>query len=596
MKSISAVRHLMELAPESVPPLRQSVLFAAAAALFYPIPIFMAWLIYRGLNTGNASVGALIILFTVAVSAIVLGVRCRAKCTVLAHKASFTFGTKVCATLMGHLGKVPLHWFAKRSTGELKKVLKHDVELIEHFIAHHISDSIACVLLPLFCILALFFVDARLSLVILSVAVLAISVHYITMNLIKTTTLNDEYFKTVAVLHSDAVEFIHGMQDIKIFNKTKESYRRMNGAIEDLKRVQGVIQEVFLRRSMYFLTITSMPFVIVAIVGAYLYKFGSVQLDVVLLFIMAGWISFVPLARMPRFITFLWKAGMGYQGMKQLLDEPVEERGDVKYKSDMVPDLRVENLSVSYDGKPVLHDISFEARASTITAIVGPSGSGKSTLVSALAGMESLSSGKIAVAGHALNEFAAEELGKLMALVFQRPFIFSGSVRENLCLGVEDASQEQIEAAARMVQCDKLIADLPNGYDTLIGSGGDVHLSGGQRQRLALARMALRNAPVVLLDEASAFVDPESEEAIQKGLSQFLKDKTVLVVAHRLSSIAHADNIIVLDKGVIAESGTHASLLEQNGVYSRLWDAWQTTRSWQLCSPETTHRSGNADD
>jgi ATP-binding cassette subfamily B protein len=145
-----------------------------------------------------------------------------------------------------------------------------------------------------------------------------------------------------------------------------------------------------------------------------------------------------------------------------------------------------------------------------------------------------------------------------------------------------------------MVQCDKLIADLPSGYETLIGSGGDVHLSGGQRQRLALARMALRNAPIVLLDEASAFVDPESEEAIQKGLSLFLKNKTVLVVAHRLSSIAHADNIIVLDKGVIAESGTHASLLEQNGVYSRLWDAWQTTRSWELCSPGTTQRSGGA--
>lgn len=182
-----------------------------------------------------------------------------------------------------------------------------------------------------------------------------------------------------------------------------------------------------------------------------------------------------------------------------------------------------------------------------------------------------------------------------MALVFQNPFIFSGTVRENLCLGLDNPSQEQIEAAARMVQCDKLIKSLPNGYDTRIGSGGEVHLSGGQRQRLALARMALHNAPVVLLDEASAFVDPESEEAIQKGLSNFLKNKTVIVVAHRLSSIAHADNIIVLDKGAIAESGTHAELLQQNGVYSRMWDAWQTTRSWELCSPSEKNSSGGKD-
>ena len=594
MSGICAIRHLMKLAPESVPPMRQAVFFAAAAAFFYPIPIFMAWMVFRSLQNGTSN-SLLALFFAIATIAIILVFICRARCTAFAHKASFIFGTKICAVLMDHLGKIPLHWFSNKSTGELKKILKHDIELMEYFIAHNISDSIACVLLPILCICILFFINTTLSFVILSIIIIAIYIHYITFKLMKNTTLNDEYFKTVSILHSDTIEFIHGMQDIKIFNRTNESYRRMDDAIKNFKKIQIDIQKVFLHRCMYFLTITAMAFVITAIAGAYLYKSGYIQLDIMLLFIMVGWISFVPLTRMPRFITFLWKAGVGYHGMKQLLDVPEEVRGDRKYDSSIVPDLRVENLSVNYDDKPVLKNISFEASASAITAIVGFSGSGKSTLVAALAGMERLSSGRITVGGIDLQEFASGELGKLMALVFQNPFIFSGTVRENLCLGLDNPSQEQIEAAARMVQCDKFIKSLPNGYDTRIGSGGEVHLSGGQRQRLALARMALHNAPVVLLDEASAFVDPESEEAIQKGLSNFLKNKTVIVVAHRLSSIAHANNIIVLDKGAIAESGTHAELLQQNGVYSRMWDAWQTTRSWELCSPSEKNSSGGKD-
>lgn len=594
MSGISAIRHLVSLAPESVPPLRRAIIFAAAAAVLYPVPIFMAWMIFRNLQHGNAGGGLMVVFFAIAATATVLVSMCRARCTAYAHKAAFAFGTQICAILMDHLGKIPLHWFSQKSTGELKKTLKHDVELMEHFIAHNISDSIACFLLPVLCIFALFWVNAELSFIVLLIMVLAILVHIVTMRRMKSTSLNDEYFSAVKMLHSDTVEFIHGMQNIKIFNKTKKTYRRMSEAINNFEKIQGAIQDAFLRRSIYFLTITSMPFVAMAVTGAYLYKSGSIQLDIVLLFIMMGWISFVPLARMPRFITFLWKAGVGYQGMKQLLDEPEEVRGTRTYDNSLVPDLKVEGLCVEYGGNQVLHNICFEAPASAVTAIVGPSGSGKSTLVAALAGMERISAGRVTVGGIELREFAASELGRLMALVFQRPFIFSGTVRENLCLGLGDPLPEEIEAAVRMVQCDEFIADLPKGYDTRIGSGGEVHLSGGQRQRLALARMALRNAPVVLLDEASAFVDPESEEAIQKGLSGFLKNKTVLVVAHRLSSIANADNIIVLDGGVIAESGTHDVLLQRNGVYSRMWDAWQTSRSWDLCASAVVENGGGS--
>ena len=209
--------------------------------------------------------------------------------------------------------------------------------------------------------------------------------------------------------------------------------------------------------------------------------------------------------------------------------------------------------------------------------------------------MERLSSGRITVGGIDLQEFASGELGKLMALVFQNPFIFSGTVRENLCLGLDNPSQEQIEAAARMVQCDKFIKSLPNGYDTRIGSGGEVHLSGGSASGWPWPAWLCIMPRLFCLMRPALLSIPKARKAIQKGLSNFLKNKTVIVVAHRLSSIAHADNIIVLDKGAIAESGTHAELLQQNGVYSRMWDAWQTTRSWELCSPSEKNSSGGKD-
>jgi ATP-binding cassette subfamily B protein len=358
----------------------------------------------------------------------------------------------------------------------------------------------------------------------------------------------------------------------------------MQKAVENFRGMQKIVLGFFASQWASFVTVIAMPFAFLAGVGAYLHVTDDLPLADFVLGLMLGSVSLVPLQRLSRFMAFAMQAGLGWQSICSILTLPADEQGTRTREEIRDADVTVTDCVVSYGGRQVLHGISFTATTGMVTAIVGPSGSGKSTLAAVIAGMEKAESGSIAIGGIDLRDFSAKEKAKTISIVYQQPFIFSGTVADNIRLGMENVTREDIETAVRMTACDNLIASLPNGYDTVIGSGGDVHLSGGQRQRIALARMALRNAPIILLDEATAFADPESEAAIQQGLALFMKRKTVLVIAHRLPSIAGADRILVLDQGRIAERGTHAELLRMNGVYARMWAAQQTTRGWTIRS------------
>lgn len=588
MSFFQPVKWLFSMAPEAWPLLLRSVFLACLAALLFPIPIFMAWFVMQQFITQNTITSLPFIPCLIAIATIAISSFCRTKSSILAHKAAFSLGTGMCTAGIEHLGKLPMHWFSTHSSGELKKILRHDIEQIEGFIAHNITDGMAALLLPIISIIALFFVDVVLALLMLALMVFAIMIHVKSIKMIKESSINEDYYNSLTMLHSDAVELVHGMQDIKIFNRSAKSFSRMQNAIQHFKKMQSVICTTFVRRWAYFLTVLTMSFGILGIAGAYLHLYMHTPLENILLFLMLGSTCFMPLARLVRFVTYYWRSAMAYTSIKNLLDTPTEICG-IRARDEMSSsDITIEGLCASYAGKSVLHDINFIAKAGTVTAIVGQSGSGKSTIAAVLAGMEKPDAGRILAGGIPLQDFAPSELTKVMSIVFQQPFIFSGTVAENIALGVPNASIDDIKRAANMVQCQNLIDVLPKGYETLIGTGGTVHLSGGQRQRIALARMALRNTPIVLLDEATAFADPESELAIQEGLSEFLAQKTVLVIAHRLPSIAKADSIIVIDEGRIVERGRHDELMAQGHVYARMWEAYTTARSWMLSTDKNT--------
>ncbi len=561
---------------------------AALGALMLPVPIVMVWKLFVQFHSPQGDVALwppILTAFTAIVAYSVLTVTASA----YAHKAAFGLSTFISTTLVEHLGRVPLHWLANVSNGELKKIVSHDVEQVESFVAHNMTDFVSAVTLPLVTIPLLFFVSWQLTLIMIFAVALAEFVQMRSMAAMQKNNLMQEYFKTMAELHGDAIEYVQGMPDIKIFNQSKASMSRMQNAINTFKDIQTRSRVLTLHSWSLFTTALSMAFVVIAIAGVLLHKYRQLPFEDVVLFIVLGVVTFVPFKRLMRFVTFLWRAGMGYSSIQKLLAVESDATGYRTREEISSSDLCVSGLNVCYGDKQILHDLSFTAKAGTVTAIVGPSGSGKSTLAAAIAGLEQIRGGAITIGGIPLRDFAPGELAKVISVVYQSPFVFSGTVRENICLGLASPSEEAIRAAAAMVQCDSLVDSFPEGYDTRIGAGGAVHLSGGQRQRIALARMALRNAPVVLLDEATAFADPESEAAIQHGLSNLLSDKTVLVIAHRLPSIARADNILVLDNGRIAEAGRHDELMSSDTLYRRMWNAYHAARSWMFTTQTPPH-------
>lgn len=592
MKALSLVRMVFATNKVAARHFTVALICAAFGALMLPIPIIMVWKMFVLLLAGGAGASLLVPGVCAFVSVVGYSVL-----TVVAsthsHKAAFGLSTSIATALVEHIGRVPLHWLADISNGELKKMMGHDVDQIENFIAHNMTDFVSAVTLPLVTIPVLFFVSWQLALIMVIAVAVAEFVQMRSMAILQKNNLMAEYFETMASLHGDAVEYVQGMPDIKIFNRAEASMSRMQNAIRKFRDIQTRSRVLTLHSWALFSTSLSMAFAVIAIAGVYLHKYNRLPFENVVLFIVLGVVTFVPFKRLMRFVTFLWRAGMGYAGVKKLLEVEVEDIGDRRRSEMTSADLNVSGLNVYYGEKQVLHDVGFTARAGTVTAIVGPSGSGKSTLTAAIAGLERIHSGTITVGGIPLRDFAPGELSKAISIVYQSPFVFSGTVRENICLGLDAPSEEAMRRAAAMVQCDTLIDGFPEGYDTRIGAGGSVHLSGGQKQRVALARMALRNAPVVLLDEATAFADPESEAAIQKGLSSLLADKTVLVIAHRLPSIAKADNILVIDNGRIVESGTHDALMADDTLYARMWNAYHAARSWMFSTEAPPNGAGD---
>lgn len=583
---IQRMRWFNVIAPNSLTLLIWAIFFAACAAFMYPVPIFMAWTILDTFYTQGEQMSFPWFACLLSAGSVLLGCIFRASSSYLAHKSAFLFCGGLRLALMEHIGKLPLHWLSTQSSGKLKKIFLENVGEIEGFVSHNIPDFVYALIFPILSISCLFFVDWRMALILAALLLLAIFVQGLSLKKMQNTNVMHRYQEALSLLHADAVEFVQGMPEVKIFNRSTQSFGRMQKAINNMYAMQKESISFYAVQWVRFLAVINLPFTLLACIGAFLFLTYSLSLPDLAIFITLGGITLLPMNRLVRFMSIIITMVQGWAEIHKILDVPMEKRGN-KCRDDVLsPDLDVQNLKVSYDKKTVLKGISFTAKAGTVTAIVGPSGSGKSTLAAVLAGMEKVESGSITLGGIELMSFSPKELALTFAIVYQNPFIFSGTVRDNLILGSENATQEEIEHAVRMTCCDKFIASLPNGYDTHIGSEGEVHLSGGQKQRIALARMALRNTPVVLLDEATAFADPESELAIQEGLSSFLNNKTVLVIAHRLSSIAHADNIIVLESGNIIEQGRHDDLLQADGVYAHLWEAHHASRSWVIANKD----------
>ena len=501
----------------------------------------------------------------------------------LSHIAAFNILYEIRMQLAQKMVRLPLGFFSRRASGELKKIMGDDVERIELFIAHHIPDIVTAVLFPLILVSYMFAVDWRLAIVVLAVLAMAFYVMGRMYTGKKIREVSKRYVETLGRMNASIVEYIRGIQVVKTFTESTNAYRKLNDDIKEYRKFANEVNVQYQPTYVGFLTILSSALLFIIPVAVWLFV-GSASyatfVPVLLMFLFFGVAVFFPVLKLLWIGSFLNQNNMGVQKIDDILymDE-IEEPDIPRHPKDASVEFR--NVSFAYDTTPILKAISFISHPGTITALVGPSGAGKSTVAMLAARFWDVQSGEILIGGVPVKEIPTSVLMDNVAFVFQDNMLFFDTIEENIRMGNKTATFEEVARAACAAQCHEFIESLPNGYQTLVGEGG-IYLSGGEAQRIALARAILKDSPIILLDEATAFADPENEGKILAAFSHLIKGKTVLVIAHRLSTITNADRILYVDKGVIAEQGTHEQLLALKGEYARMWETYNRAKRWTI--------------
>lgn len=487
------------------------------------------------------------------------------------HIVDARFSATVRRRLLDKLSRVPLGWFTQRGSGAVKKLLQDDTLSLHYLVTHAVSDAVAAVIAPVAVLVYLFVVDWRLALILL----LPILIYVITtMTMVyQSGPKIAQASKWAERMSNASAAYLEGQPVIRVFGgAAASSFRR---SLDDYIEFLNNWQRPFIGKKT-FMDLVTRPTTflwLIAAAGTLFVVTGAMQPATLLPFLVLG----------TTFGARLLGIGYGLGGIRGgmeaarriaiALDEAeLTTHTEARRSSAPTGTVSFENVTFGYrPGVPVVHDVTLTLRPGTVTALVGPSGSGKSTLASLLARFFDVDTGAIRIDGRDIRSLTADELYAQVGFVFQDVQLVAGTVRDNIALARPDASAAEIEAAATDAQIHERILRLPNGYDTVLGASSQ--LSGGELQRLTIARSLLADTPILVLDEATAFVDPESEYLVQQALNRLIHNRTVLVIAHRLHTITDADQIVVLDHGRIAEIGTHAQLLEANGRYQRLWES-----------------------
>ncbi|NMO20947.1 ABC transporter ATP-binding protein [Pyxidicoccus fallax] len=482
-----------------------------------------------------------------------------------------------------HLRRLPMGFFGSRRSGELAGILTTDIALVEDIWSHLLGIFAAGFIQPFIVGAALCFLDWRLGLAVIVTLPLAVGA------LAATTPVFLRHMSSVFEATADAnariVEYVQGIAVLRAFGRHGDGYRRLTGALERLRDalIRAEVAPAPLLSIYGF--VVEMGFVSVALVGSYLMLGGALDAATLLVFLVVSAGVTRQLSELGVALLTLRAAQKALQRIDALLAEkPLAEPGGAPPSIGSF-DVSIEDVSFTYEdgAEAALSNVSFTLPARRLTAIVGRSGSGKSTLVHLIARLWDVprGSGAIRIGGVDVRDIPFEELHRHLAMVFQDVVLFSGSVLDNIRIGRPDASRDEVVRAARAAQAHAFIEALPNGYDTRLGEGGGT-LSGGERQRISIARAILKDAPVVLLDEATASVDASAEAALQRAIDELVKDKTVVVIAHRLRTIRRADQIVVLDGGRVVETGDHHALILKDGTYAALWREQERAKGWRL--------------
>ena len=499
------------------------------------------------------------------------------------HIAAFRTARNIRRAAMAHVLKLPLGFFTGSQSGRLRKLIDDNAGLTEDLLAHKLPDLAGTIVTPVAAVLMLFLFDWKMGLLCLLTMVLALLSMCLMMGG-KNAGFFHRYQKEIERMSGEAVEYVRGIPVVKMFQQTVYSFKAFYAAIRDYSDLASQYAMSCRVGQTCFLTFINGAFALLIPAALLLASGGDVRAVLVNFIFYA---LFAPACgQMINRIMYMSEAVMEADEAVGRLDEilsqkPMENTGVQKRPANAA--VSFDHVTFTYPGadRPALSDVSFAVRPGQVTALVGPSGGGKTTAASLIPRFWDADSGAVSIGGVNVKEMAPEDLMKQTAFVFQDTRLFKESLLENIRAARPDASREEVLSAAHAAQCDDILEKLPQGLDTVVGARG-VYLSGGEQQRIALARAILKDAPIVVLDEATAFADPENEHQIQKAFEALIRNKTVLMIAHRLSTVQDADHIIVLSGGKIAEQGCHESLLAQHGVYAAMWEDYQRSARWKV--------------
>ncbi len=569
-------------------------IFSAISAILMLLPyiavyFIIAELLKNAANPINVNSTQMLHWGTAALVGLVGGIVFMYISGLMSHTAAYRILYSLRVRMSEHIGKLPLGYLSNTSTGIVKKTFEQNVEKIEAFVAHQLPDMVNVFVTMIITIIMMLTLNPWLTLAAMVPLVLGFLIQMKKRSGKAAEESAKKYYNALERINSSTIQYVKGVPAVKIFGRNVYSFRKFyddmisyrDYCVEYTDQYQNtyITSKVLLNSTLTFI----LPVGILLMGG----RSGDLSFVQTLLFfiILAPGVA----SPMLRFMTFASSLGDISEGV-QRIDKIFAEKTICEAKNPRIPssyDIEFDNVSFSYESedtstrKEALSKVSFKAKKGSCTALVGPSGSGKSTVANLIPRFWDIQKGHIRIGGIDIKEISTENLMDLVSFVFQDTFLFHDTLYENIRVGRPDATKEEIFKAAKAAQCHEFITGLEKGYDTIVGEGG-THLSGGEEQRVCVARAILKNSPILVLDEATAFSDPENEYHMQLALRELMKNKTVIMIAHRLTTIKDAENIVVMKDGTIVEADTHDVLINKDGLYKKLWNSYTVASNWGI--------------
>jgi ATP-binding cassette, subfamily B, bacterial IrtA/YbtP len=547
-----------------------SVILAVVNVIFKIVPYFIIAQVVQMLLDQEKNLSGYLLRAVLIAGSFTLAELAHSMSTTFSHKATFTVLSNIRKSCCDKLSRVPLGYVKDTPSGSFKNIMVERIDSIETTLAHVVPEFTSNLLAPVIMIVYFFATDWRLAL--WAFVPMIVGVLTFAGMMIDYSASFERTVRTTKELNDAAVEYIDGIEVIKAFGKTENSYEKFTKAARAC--ADSFIS--WMKRCSFFqaATMVIMPYTLLTVLpfGAHYVDNGTLTISNFVMCIILSLGIVGPLLMIGSYGDDLGKIGVIVGEVAGILEQPELERPATSIAVPEDNSITLQDVRFAYHEKEILHGINMQLQAGTVNAIVGPSGSGKSTIAKLIASLWDVDSGKIQIGGVDVKQMALTDFNSRIAYVSQDNYLFNESVRENIRQGNPQATDEQVEEVTRLSGCYDFIMNLENGFDTVVGGAGG-HLSGGERQRISIARAMLKDAPIVILDEATAYTDPENEAILQSSIARLVKGKTLLVIAHRLSTIKDSDQIFVIADGNVQAHGTHEELLTACSLYKEMWDA-----------------------